>query len=87
MDLAIVVTTDSGAQVNVGVSPGDAGIAEPYVYVGPFDRTGLVGPFWNAPFGAARTYAELVTGGDVVDAMSSFVDEGVVRAAGSSTSR
>lgn len=39
-------------QVNYGVSPGDAGIAVPYAYVGPFQVP--AGEFWNQPFGAAR---------------------------------
>jgi hypothetical protein len=39
-------------EVNYGVSLGDGYLAEPYAYVGPWQpRTG---PFWNAPFGAAR---------------------------------
>jgi hypothetical protein len=43
--------------VNYGVSPGDDQIGEPYAYVGPHrPRTG---PFWNAPFGAARALREL----------------------------
>jgi hypothetical protein len=43
--------------VNFGMSPGDARINEPYAYVGPpAPRTG---PFWNQPFGAARSMREL----------------------------
>ncbi|MET8849805.1 hypothetical protein [Amycolatopsis sp. NPDC004625] len=44
-------------EVNYGVSPGDGFQAGPYAYVGPFERR--EGEFWNAPFGAARTLAEL----------------------------
>ncbi|ACU71133.1 conserved hypothetical protein [Catenulispora acidiphila DSM 44928] len=45
-------------EVNYGVSLGDAFLDEPYMYVGPFKpRTG---PFWNAPFGAARPLAATV---------------------------
>ncbi|TWP50713.1 hypothetical protein FKR81_19075 [Lentzea tibetensis] len=51
-DLGITVD-----EVNYGISPGDAHIAEPYAYVGPWQpRTG---PFWNAPFGAARPLTSL----------------------------
>lgn len=51
-DLGITVD-----EVNYGVSPGDSFLEVPYAYVGPFSpRTG---PFWNAPFGAARPLAEL----------------------------
>jgi hypothetical protein len=51
-DIAITV-----AEVNFGVSPGDAYLPEPYAYVGPL--TARHGPFWNAPFGAARPLTEL----------------------------
>jgi hypothetical protein len=44
-------------EVNYGVSPGDDHLPEPYAYVGPW--TPRTGAFWNAPFGAARTLAEL----------------------------
>lgn len=52
-DLAI-----TAGEVNYGVSPGDGFLDEPYAYVGPwsFDASS---PFWNAPFGAVRTAAEL----------------------------
>jgi hypothetical protein len=40
-------------QANVGFSPGDDHLPEPYLYVGPFgpERPGAPN-FWNAPFGA-----------------------------------
>ncbi|MET9270094.1 hypothetical protein [Kribbella sp. NPDC003557] len=44
-------------EVNYGVSPGDDHLPEPYAYVGPW--TPRTGAFWNAPFGASRTLAEL----------------------------
>jgi hypothetical protein len=50
-------------EVNYGVSPGDDGHTAPYAYVGPW--TQREGPFWNAPFGAARAAAELPTVTDV----------------------
>lgn len=51
-DLGITVD-----EVNYGVSPGDGFLDVPYAYVGPWSpRTG---PFWNAPFGAARPLSEL----------------------------
>ncbi len=58
-DVAITV-----AEVNYGVSPGDGYLAEPYAYVGPFEPR--QGEFWNAPFGAARTVAELGDAEDIV---------------------
>jgi hypothetical protein len=50
----VAVTLDA---VNYGVSPGDDYLAEPYAYVGP--HTPRSGPFWDAPFGAARPVAAL----------------------------
>jgi len=51
-DLGITVD-----EVNFGISPGDDFLAVPYAYVGPW--TERSGPFWNAPFGAARPLTEL----------------------------
>ncbi len=52
----IAITVD---EVNFGVSPGDAGIEEPYAYVGPWQVPD--GPFWNQPFGAAHRLTDLPT--------------------------
>jgi len=46
--------------VNYGFSPGDAAIPTPYVYVGPHDALSD-DPFWNAPFGAYRTWGEVTS--------------------------
>jgi len=55
-------------EVNFGVSAGDSFLDEPYVYVGPHQpRTG---PFWNAPFGAARPVRDLSRG----DGLSGLVE-------------
>jgi hypothetical protein len=51
-DLSITV-----AQVNYGVSLGDAHLHDPYAYVGPWAPR--EGTFWNAPFGATRALVEL----------------------------
>ncbi|GAA5018393.1 hypothetical protein [Kitasatospora paranensis] len=56
--------------VNYGVSAGDGFQPEPYAYVGP--HTPRTGPFWNAPFGAARTVQDL--GG--ADGVTRFFEEG-----------
>jgi hypothetical protein len=58
-DLAVTVE-----EINYGVSPGDGYLAEPYAYVGPWrPRTG---PFFTAPFGAARRLGDLADAGAVV---------------------
>jgi hypothetical protein len=61
-------------EVNYGVSPGDAGIAEPYAYVGPWQKR--TGEFWDQPFGSARTVLEL---GDA-DALLDYFETGFARA-------
>ncbi|MFI0371856.1 hypothetical protein ACH35V_28670 [Actinomadura sp. 1N219] len=44
-------------EVNYGVSLGDDYLDEPYAYAGPWNAR--QGPFWNAPFGAARPMRQL----------------------------
>jgi len=56
-------------EANYGVSPGDGFLAVPYAYVGPWSRDDLSGPFWNAPFGAARPVSE-------IDDLVGFFSEG-----------
>lgn len=51
-DIAVMVD-----DINYGVSPGDSYLSEPYAYVGPHQPR--QGPFWTAPFGAARSLREL----------------------------
>jgi hypothetical protein len=43
--------------ITYGVSPGDAYCEVPYAYVSP--QRAVTGPFWNAPFGAARPLRDL----------------------------
>ena len=49
----------TGTRANYGASPGDDTIAEPYLYVGPWDATRKTGRLGRYPFGAAMTYSEL----------------------------
>jgi hypothetical protein len=52
----------TAAAINYGASPGDDHIADPYLYVGPHDGPPPGDPaFWNAPFGAARTFGQAGT--------------------------
>ena len=78
-DLAAVVTVASGARANVGFSPGDGYSAAPYVYVGPFSLDGIAGPYWNAPFGATLSYADVAAAGDPAEAVQAFIAEGLER--------
>jgi hypothetical protein len=70
---------DLGASIeglNFGCSPGDAFSAEPYVYVGPWSRDGLDGEFWNAPFGAALRYQEILAAEDQRETALGFLRRG-----------
>jgi hypothetical protein len=69
LDVSIVLD-----EVNYGVSPGDAGIPEPYAYVGPFRQR--AGGFWNQPFGAALLLADASA-----PSLRAFLEEGRTRAA------
>jgi hypothetical protein len=52
----------TAAAINYGASPGDDQIPDPYLYVGPHDGPPPGDPaFWNAPFGAARTFRQIGT--------------------------
>ena len=53
-------------KINYGASPGDAEIADPYVYVGPHNGPPRRDTFWNADFGAARTIDEINGSDDAV---------------------
>jgi hypothetical protein len=74
-DLALDHTFDGGVRANVGCSPGDGFDADPYVYVGPWDRTELTGDGWNAPFGAYLPHADLLAADDPVAAAVTFVQD------------
>lgn len=64
---------------NFGCSPGDDEHPEPYVYVGPWDRDGLAGEYWNASFGAVLGYDTLLEVDDQRAAALTFLSEGVSR--------
>jgi hypothetical protein len=52
----------TAAAINYGASPGDEKITDPYLYVGPHGGPPPGDPaFWNAPFGAARTFRQIGT--------------------------
>lgn len=52
----------TAARINYGASPGDAAIAEPYLYVNPFPSLSTGGDaFWNAPFGAVLGIREVIS--------------------------
>lgn len=53
--------------VNYGFSPGDAAIPQPYLYVGPHQVPPPDGDYWNASFGAFRTWTEVTDTGQALD--------------------
>ena len=62
----------TAAAINYGASPGDDRLSDPYLYVGPHDGPPPGEPaFWNAPFGAARTFRQI---GTVAEAAAFFRD-------------
>jgi hypothetical protein len=62
--LDLGITLDA---VNYGCSPGDARIAEPYLYVGPHAGPPARDDFWNEPFGAVITVGRIHGVDDAVD--------------------
>jgi hypothetical protein len=76
-DIALAATTRSGG-VTLGASPGDDGVPGPYLYVAPWEavRPGD-GDFWNAPFGAVVTRADLEATGDPHRAGTAFLGRGL----------
>ncbi len=59
-DAGCDVAAAAELRVNLGASPGDAAIPDPYLYVGPWgDARPGDASYWNAPFGAVLTYDAL----------------------------
>jgi len=54
----------AGTRANYGASPGDGAIAQPYLYVGPWDTSRRTGPLGAYPWGAGFTYDALLDSGD-----------------------
>ncbi len=80
-DVAIEAQAHADRRVNLGGSPGDGFSNEPYLYIGPWtaDRPGDAA-FWNAPFGAFRTWSQLAADPvDVVIAGAAFLLDGYRR--------
>jgi hypothetical protein len=68
----------NGGGVNLGASPGDAGGDGPYLYVGPWTDARPGDPeYWNAPFGAVATRADLLATGDPFAAGVAFLLRGL----------
>ena len=66
----------AGTRANYGASPGDAGICQPYLYVGPWDASRRSEKLGTHPFGAAITYEELRDSHDAKGVGREFFLEG-----------
>jgi hypothetical protein len=71
-DIAVILTT-LGGSMNLGFSPGDDFCEEPYVYAGPWEP--LTGQFWNASFGAYRTYRQITADAEPTTTATRFFDD------------
>ena len=70
-------------RVTFGASPGDTGLPDPYLYVGPHtDARPGDAEYWNASFGATLAYDEVVAAGrkaDQRERVLGFLREGMDR--------
>jgi len=77
-DAGTSVAVDEHERCNLGASPGDAFSDEPYLYVGPWsDRRPGDATYWNAPFGATLTRADVDAAADPFAAGVEFLRRGV----------
>jgi hypothetical protein len=80
-DAATNVAIASGERVNLGFSPGDGYDPEPYLYVGPWSAERRGDPaFWNAPFGAVLSAADLAGASDPAQSCIEFLRAGMKNA-------
>ena len=74
--------------INYGASPGDDHFTDPYLYVGPHDGPPPGEPaFWNAPFGAVRTFRQIGTAEEAAAFFRDGRERARAHAAASPTSR
>jgi len=74
--------------INYGASPGDDQFTDPYMYVGPHDGPPPGEPaFWNAPFGAVRTFRQIGTAEEAAAFFRDGRERARAHAAASPTSR
>lgn len=74
----VAVGPGDNDRANLGTSPGDNTHALPYLYLGPWDTDRPGDPaYWNAPFGAVLSYADLATTADPVAAGTEFLLTGL----------
>jgi hypothetical protein len=78
IDLAADAARKPDVRVNLGASAGDGSHQEPYVYVGPWgDERPGPSDYWNAPFGAVLSFAELDAADNPLSRASEFLLQGI----------
>lgn len=63
---------EAGTRANYGASPGDTAVPQPYLYVGPWDKSRRSGKLATHGWGTAITYEELRATGDAKGAGTDF---------------
>jgi hypothetical protein len=77
-DIGTDVGLANGSRVNLGCSPGDSFVTEPYLYVGPWDPARPGDPsYWNVSFGAALRSSEVLTSADPIQQGVQFMTRGL----------
>ena len=69
----------AGSRASVGLSPGDPGHAEPYLYVSPWSKDRAQGSYWNDRVfgGASLSYQRLLDASDPHQEAVDFVETGI----------
>jgi hypothetical protein len=77
-DIGTDIALASGHRVNLGCSPGDSSVAEPYLYVGPWEAARPGDPsYWNVSFGAALRSPEVLASTDPTERGVRFMRQGL----------
>jgi hypothetical protein len=82
-DIGTDVGLGNGNRVNLGCSPGDSFVADPYLYVGPWDAARPGDPsYWNVSFGAALRSSALLAPADPIGQGVHFMNRGLALLSG-----
>jgi len=77
-DVGTSLGLPGGSRVNLGASPGDGYVEQPYLYIGPWEPERPGDPdFWNVSFGAVTTRSELGGGPEAFESGAQFLHRGV----------
>jgi hypothetical protein len=77
-DIGTDVGLANGNRVNLGCSPGDSFVADPYLYVGPWDAGRPGDPsYWNVSFGAVLRSSDVLAPADPIGQGVQFMNRGL----------